>query len=581
MISRLLPNHGRRTQSSTPAFKSEHSASRAALKKTRGRIYAMIFFMVAAYVAVAVRLTELTLHRELMDSHRVVALTGKKSILSGRADILDRNGKILASTLDTASLYADPQHILDPVEAAQKLSATFPELKYDTLLKQFQSDKRFVWLKRHLTPAQEYQANRLGLPGIEFTKEQRRVYPNGKIGAHVIGYTDIDNKGVMGIEKSFDELLSEGKREITTTLDTRIQYILEKELDKSVKEFSAIGAAGMVMDIHTGEIIAMASLPDFDPNNPSDTPIANQYNRVTMGSYEMGSTFKIFSTAALFEFADGRVYHTFDARKPIEIAGFKIRDFHAEKRVLSVPEIFIHSSNIGTAHMADKVGTPAMMKFYTDLGLFQPASLELNEIGKPLIPFPWRHINTLTASYGHGIAISPLQLITAVSGVTNGGMLPSPTLIKRPNREDYLNARRRIISSRTSEYLDAMMRLVVSDGTGKQADAPGYRVGGKTGSAEKLSKHGGYQKHALLSSFVGVYPIDNPKYAVFVMVDEPKGTKRTYGYATGGWVAAPAVGRIVEQISPLLGVAQKDDTITTQARKLMRLNQKGRRLASY
>jgi cell division protein FtsI (penicillin-binding protein 3) len=299
-----------------------------------------------------------------------------------------------------------------------------------------------------------------------------------------------------------------------------------------------------------------------------------------MGVYEMGSTFKIFSTAAVLNLTRTNIHDTFDATKPIQVAGYTINDFHGEKRWLSVPEVFIHSSNIGTAKMADRIGTPAMMKFYSDLGLFYPAQLEIDEIGKPLVPYPWRHINTLTASYGHGIAVSPLQLVTAVSAITNGGYLPHPTLVKRPDSSELLKGRHRVISSETSRIMNNLLRLAVTDGTGGKADAAGYLVGGKTGSAEKPGNNG-YNHHAILSSFVGVFPTDKPRYVVFAMIDEPKGNDRTFGYATGGWIAAPVVGRVIQNIAPYLGIEMKRDTFTQKIRHSMRIQQKGRRLASF
>ncbi len=564
---------------------SSPSIGQNILKKTRSRVVIIIAFFVLAYGGICFRLVDLTLKTPDYIPKKTVAFLNKKpseSKTSFRGTITDRNDNILATSLTTSSLYANPQQIIDPVEAAQKLSTVFQDLDYGKILSKLQSKQQFVWIKRNLTPRQKYLINALGIPGFGFKKEKRRIYPSGTLTAHVVGYTNVDGKGLSGIENAFNDFLSSSEQDLQLTIDIAVQHILRREMLKTIKEFNAVGGAGIVMDVNTGEILALSSFPEFDPHAPTKTPMSNQFNRVTKGVYEMGSTFKIFATAALLEYTNTNIRDQFDARKPIKRAGFTIRDYHAKKRYLNVPEILIHSSNIGSAHMAEKVGTSKMVAFFNDLGLMDKADIELNEIGQPLIPKPWRDINTLTASYGHGMAVSPLQTAVSIAAIVNGGILTKPTLIKVPEKQINNYQEKRVISEKTSGYIRDMMRLVVSDGTGSKANAKGYRVGGKTGTSEKI-KNGQYDKKSLFSSFVGVFPSDDPQYIVFVAIDEPKGNKSSYGYATGGWVAAPVVGNTIRDIAPLVGVQPKPDYDISRIRETMNINnpKRGRRLASF
>ncbi len=563
---------------------SSWTASKSVLRKTKSRMMIVVGSFVIAYSVIGFRLADLTLHRTPTVDKRMVVHIPKKETEqanNSRAAIVDRNNNILATSLTTSSLYADPKTLLDPVEAAEKLSTVFPDLSYGNLLEKLQSPGRFVWIKRNLTPRQKYDVNALGIPGLAFKKEKRRVYPSGSLTAHLVGYTNVDGDGLSGIENSFDDLLKTSEDDLQLTIDTTVQHILHREMANSIREFNAIGGGGIVMDVHSGEVLALVSFPEFDPHNPMDTPMENQFNRVTKGVYELGSTFKIFSTAALLEHTNTQITDRFDARKPIKRAGFTIQDFHGQKRYLTVPEVLVHSSNIGSAKMVEKIGTAKMVEFFNALGLMDVAEIELEEVGKPLIPSPWRDINTLTASYGHGIAVSPLQAATAIASIVNGGTIPIPTLIKRPDGTSDLYEQKRVVSEQTSSYIRQMMRLVVSDGTGSKADAKGYRVGGKTGTSEKII-HGKYNKKALLSSFVGVFPMEAPKYLVFVVIDEPKGNKKSFGYATGGWVAAPVVGNVIKDIAPIVGVKPQIDDYLPRIRQTMRINNsRGRRLASF
>jgi len=463
---------------------------------------------------------------------------------------------LLATSLPTASLFADPSAVLNANEVADKLMTVLPDLNHRELLGKLKSKSRFSWVSRNLTPKQHYRVNRLGLPGLGFQRGERRVYPHGRLAAHALGLTDVDGRGISGLEKNFDRDLRAGSR-LQVALDIRIQSMMRQELSDAVQEFRALGAAGLVLDANSGELVSLVSLPDFDPNEPSSAGGEAAFNRVTKGVYEMGSTFKLFTAAMALDSGTVNLNSGYDASEPIKISRFTIRDFHAKNRWLSVPEIIVYSSNIGAAKMAIDVGTKTQRDYLGRFGLLQAARLELPEIGKPLVPKRWREINTMTISYGHGIAVSPLQLASGVAALVNGGRYVSPTVLKRDT--DVPIVGRRVLSEETSEQMRGLMRLVVNSGTGRKAAAKGYVVGGKTGTADKLAARG-YRKNANISSFVGAFPMNAPRYIVLVVVDEPKGNARTFNYATGGWVAAPAVGRVVQRMATMIGMVPERPT---------------------
>ena len=468
-----------------------------------------------------------------------------------RAEILDRNGVLLAGNVRAVSLFANPRKIMDAQQAATQLLTVLPDLDRASVLRILSSDRRFAWVKRHLSPRQQDAVNRLGIPGLGFVDEERRVYPHGPLSAHVVGFTGVDREGLAGIEKGRDDVLAAGQ-DVTLSIDIRIQHALRAELLASVDEFQAIGAAGIVMDAHTGEVLGMVSLPDFNPGAMKKADADRLFNRATLGVYEMGSTFKAFTTAAALEYGAATLEDTYDASKPLRVARFTINDDHAKNRWLNVAEIFQYSSNIGSARMALDIGTERQQQFLKTLGLLDRPSIEIPEVGTPMVPQPWREISTMTIAYGHGIAVSPLQMVRAYGTVVNGGHSVAPTLLARQDGEG--PAPTRVLSERTSQTMRALLGLVVADGTGRQAQAQGYLVGGKTGTAEKAGA-GGYRRKALLSSFVAAFPINDPRYVVFVALDEPKGTERTFNFASAGWTAAPTTSRIVGRIAPLLGVA--------------------------
>jgi cell division protein FtsI (penicillin-binding protein 3) len=470
-----------------------------------------------------------------------------------RADIIDRHGVILARSLKTSSLFADAALVRDPQDVAKDLKKVFPDISYGATLKKLQSKKRFVWLKRNITPDQQSQILYLGHPGLDFKSEMKRVYPQGSLAVHSVGVSGVDGQGLVGIERGFDNLLQGGGAPLQLTLDVRLQHALRRELSATMKSFKGKGAAGVVMDTQTGEVLAAVSLPDYKPQGYQKANSDSQFNRYSQGVYELGSVFKVFSTAAILEKRGGRISQNFDVREPIKIGRFKIRDYHPENRVLTLPEVFIHSSNIGSAMMGQAVGTEELKNFYKDLGLLSAPEFGVSEIGKPLIPSPWNEVHTMTASYGHGIAVSPLQLVSATSSLLNGGILVKPKIVKSIGEESK-DGVIRVVSPETSHRMRQLMRLAVTQGTGGNADVEGYLVGGKTGSAEK-SGRGGYDRKKLISSFLGAFPMNDPRYVVFAMVDEPVGSKETYGYATGGWVGAPTVGRIVSSMVSILGIS--------------------------
>ncbi len=529
-----------------------------ALETGRNRLLVTGVMLALAFLLVAGRLTSLALFEggaEPSIARAAPALAASSPAVRppvvGRADITDRNGIVLATSLPTASLYADPSEILDADEAARRLGTVLPALDVARARVKLASKRRFAWLRRNLTPKQQYRVNRLGIPGIYFRRTERRIYPHGVEAAHILGLTDVDGNGIAGIERQFDRALRSGGEPVALSIDLRLQAMLRQELVATVADFRALGAAGVVLDVHTGEILALVSLPDFDPNDPGGAKGKAPFNRVTKGVYELGSIFKLLTVAMALDSGTVTLGGGYDASKPIRIARFTITDYHPQNRWLSVPEILVYSSNIGAAKMAIDVGGKIQRQYLKRFGLLRPAAVELPEVGTPLAPSPWRQINTMTIAYGHGIAVSPLQMVGAVATVVNGGLRHRPTVLRR---EAAPVASTRVLSPSTSRKMRGLMDLVVSRGTGKNARVTGYRVGGKTGTAEKATTRG-YRRRALISSFVAAFPIGDPKYAMLILVDEPKGNKRTYGFATGGWVAAPAIGRMVRRMAPLMGIA--------------------------
>jgi len=507
------------------------------------------------FAVVSLRLVDVTMLKEGHEP-RIAHHNRNTGLERERADIVDRNGELLATSLGTASLYANPKLIIDANDAAAKLAKVLPGSTERELSNRLGSEKSFVWVKRNLSPRQQFAVNRLGIPGLFFQRDERRVYPHGALTAHILGFTDIDNRGLAGIEQSFDERLRQSDTPLQLSIDIRLQHVVRQELAAAVEEFRAIGGAALVLDAPSGEVLALVSLPDFDPNNPGAADSDTRFNRITLGTYEPGSTFKIFNAAAALDYGVTTMRDGYDASKPIQISRFTISDYKGQKRWLTLPEIMMHSSNIGSARMGIDLGRERQRQFLSRLGMLKPAQFELPEVAAPLIPNPWRDINVMTIAFGHGISVTPLQVAVGVSAVANGGILRPATLIKRP--EGMAPPGERVMSARTSEQTRALMRLVVERGTAKSANIPGYVVGGKTGTAEKIVK-GRYHRDMRISSFAGAFPMHAPRFVIYAMLDEPKGNKATHGYATAGWVVAPLVGRLVSQIAALYGLPPVDE----------------------
>ncbi|MGQ0677927.1 MAG: peptidoglycan D,D-transpeptidase FtsI family protein [Rhodospirillales bacterium] len=520
-----------------------------ALETGRNRLIVTAALFALVFAAIAGRLVEVALfgHGE----PRTAQGPRPGALEAFRADVTDRNGVILATSLETASLYANPRLVPDAAKAARKLASVLGGEEAEVRDK-LASAKSFVWIRRNLTPRQQYEVNRLGIPGVDFQRDQRRVYPLGGIAAHAVGFTDIDNNGLAGVERRFDERLRQAQRPVRLSLDVRAQYVLREELLRAVEEFSAEGAGGLVLDAHTGEVLAMVSLPDFDPNRPGAAPPEARFNRMTLGVYEMGSTFKLFTLAMALDSGVARLDSAWDASGPIHVSRFTIKDFKGQNRWLTTAEVLQYSSNIGAARIGQAMGPQRQRDFMKRIGMLEPAALELPEQGQPMFPHTWREINAMTIAFGHGLAVSPLHLASGAAALVNGGVLRPATLLRRDPAEVPPGAQ--VIKPETSRTMRSLMRMVVEKGTGRRAAIDGYHLGGKTGTAEKVSAQGGYARKALLSSFVAAFPIDDPRYVVLAMLDEPHGTKATGGFATGGAVAAPVVGRVAARIGPILAV---------------------------
>lgn len=531
------------------------------LDQARGRLVIVSAVFVIAYMIVGARVVDLSIIQGNFHggADAVYAEDDRSSaeVVIRRADIVDRNGVLLARSLRTASLYADPAMIPDAEGVAKSLVGIFPDMNYGSILKKVQGNGRFVWLKRNLTPDEQQKVLYLGEPGLGFKDEDRRIYPQGELVSHLVGYSSVDGNGIAGVESSFDGFLVGGHPSLALTVDVRFQHALRRELAGAMKTFRAKGAAGIVLDVRNGEVLALVSLPDFDPHHAAEATDAQKFNTATLGTYELGSVFKVLSVAAFIDSQKNPLRKAFDAREPLKRKGSRpIRDYHAQERILSLPEVFIHSSNIGTALMAETMGTKMLKDYYERFGIIGKSPLEIPEVATSRFHEPWREVDTLSASFGHAIAVSPLQLVSAVASIVNGGEKVRPTLIlnETGRQENTKTVMERVVSPQTAHRMRQLMRLNVTDGSGKKAEIPGLMVGGKTGTADKPGP-GGYDRDKRLSSFVAAFPMDDPRYAVFVMLDEPHGTKETHQYATAGWVAAPVVGKVVSAIANLTGMA--------------------------
>jgi len=528
--------------------------------QARSRVAIVIASFTAVYCIIGGRLIQYG----LAQPETVSSIGRGDNLMASRPDILDRNGEILATDIRTVSLYAEPHKIVDADEAVEQLSSVLPNLNVTDIYNKLKSQSRFQWLRRQLTPKQQSEILALGIPGIGFRPEKRRFYPGGATAAHVVGYVNVDNRGIAGMERYIDSqgladlaaigMTSDAKLEpVKLSIDLRVQNIVRDTIAHGMTEFQAIAAGAVVMNVHTGEIIAMASVPDFDPNNPSAGAEDGWLNRMSNGTFEMGSTFKSFTTAMALDSGKVTLKDSFDARFPIRIGGFTIKDFHGKRRVLTVPEIFQYSSNIGTAKMADIVGIDAHKEFLTRMGLLSKMQTELPEVKMPSQPHVWKKINSITISFGHGVSTTPLQTAVAGAALMNGGKLIEPTFLPRTEAEADAVATP-VIKKSTSDDMRALFKWNGTHGSGKNALVPGFNVGGKTGTADKVV-NGRYSSDLNFNAFLAAFPIDNPQYIVLTFIDAPKSGEK--GIRTAAGNAAPMVRDIISRSAPLLGVEPK------------------------
>jgi cell division protein FtsI (penicillin-binding protein 3) len=483
---------------------------------------------------------------------------------AARPDILDRNGEVMAKDIRSVSVFAEPRKILDKDEAVELLTAVLPDINAKELRDRFERRRGFVWVKREITPRQQAEVHRLGLPGVGFVPENKRVYPNGHAAAHVLGFANIDNIGIAGIEKHIDQkglINPKGaglNAELTDlppvslSIDLRVQHALRDELYNGMIKFKAKAAAGSILDVNTGEVIATVSLPDFDPANQVQALDPDNINRINVGVFEMGSTFKALTVAMALDSGRYNVNSTFDARSALRYGRHTINDFHAKNRIMTVPEVFVYSSNIGTARMALQLGVEHHKGFLRRAGQLDRLVTELPENAAPIVPQRWGELNTMTIGFGHGLAVAPLQAAMATGALMNGGLLIPPTFLKR-SEADAKAIATRLIKPETSEAMRYVMRLNAERGSASKAAVPGFYVGGKTGTAEKVV-NGRYSKTKVFTTFMAVAPADKPRYLFMILYDEPQGLPETHGYATSGWNASPTTGRVIERVAPILGL---------------------------
>ena len=483
---------------------------------------------------------------------------GLTSLIPDRGDIVDRDGEPLARTIDAWTIAIHPTRILgDKLELARRLAELMPEHSEAQYFALLRSGKPFFYLRRRASPGLVEAVNALGEPGLAIEREPDRLYPQTSLAAHVLGYTDIDGHGVAGMERAFDAYLSDPATRgtpLTLSIDSRVQQALEHELSDAMTTFSAIGAAGVVMDGHTGEVLALTSLPEVNPNAPGAATPDARFNRATQGVYELGSTFKPFTVAMAMDSGTIKSFgQQYNCPNVLPAYGHLVHDTHPFGRICTVAEIMEESSNIGTAQIADQLGTRRQKYWLGKMGFTGPVPIELKERGRALTPGArWGPFETMTVGFGQGIAVAPLQLAMGYATLFNGGVYHPPTLLKI-GAGHRLPPGRRVFTEDTSYRMRALLRLVVMKGTGRKADAPGYRVGGKTGTAQKLI-NGRYSQTINITSFAGVFPMDDPRYVIVVMLDEPKATPETFGFTTAGWNVAPVVSRTIGRIAPMLGV---------------------------
>lgn len=536
---------------------------RAAAPRSRSRILAL--GVALAFTAVGGQLVHLALQHQGTSAIRVSMMSSSASSLA-RPDIVDRNGRLLATDVKMPSLYADPMLIQDADEAAERLVRLFPETDLRELRRNLaDKSRRFVWVRRGLSPQVAQRVHNLGIPGLLFMDEVRRTYPAGRLGGHILGRVDIDNRGTAGIERHIDEIgaseVAHGARlsaraPVRLSIDLSVMHALDNELSEAMARYGATGAAGIVMDARTGEIAAAVSRPAADPAIAEESLDPSRTDKVASGTYELGSIMKLVTTAMALE-AGKSLDSLVDTTQPLKAGRYTIEDLHPLGRPMSVAEVFIHSSNVGAGQLALSAGAETQKAFLEKLGLWSAQKTEVATGPEPLKPAQLARIEQITLAFGHGLAVTPLQFTASSAALLNGGNRITPTFLARDPATPAKSGDR-VVSSRTSALLREVMRRNVTDpaGTGRRADVPGFEVGGKTGTAE-LATAGGYRKKSVIASFLGAFPASDPRYVTLVLIFEPKGQTITEGEITAGRNAAPTTARLVERIAPLLGVPAK------------------------
>ncbi len=531
------------------------SARKATGGKTRTRVAMTMAVFFGIYAVIAGRLVYFGVQNPDQSGPPPSRVT------AARPDIVDRNGEVLATDIKTSSLYAEPRHIVDADEAIEKLSTVLPEIDYEQTYRKLKSGAGFVWLQRQLTPRQQAEILQLGIPGIGFRTEKRRFYPAGDTAGYIVGLTNIDNQGISGMEKYIDSQglsdlqlsgLADPKdlKPVKLSIDLRVQHVVHDEIAVGMQKYHAIAAGAVVFNIKTGEVLAMGSVPDFDPNNPYNAQDKDRLNRMSAGLYEMGSTFKSFTTAMALDSGKVSLESRFDATRPLKVGRQTIHDFHGKGRVLSVPEVFIYSSNIGSAREALAVGIDGHREFLHRLGILERMQTELPEVARPTEPKVWKQVNSITIAFGHGVSTTPLQTAVGCAALMNG-FLMQPTFLMRSQAEAMETATR-VVSDKTVEAMRYLYALNAEKGSGRNARVPGYRVGGKTGTAEKVV-NGRYSKGKNFNAFVAAFPMDDPQYIVLTIADEPQPEKPGMG-ATAASNAGIMAGNIIRRAAPMLGV---------------------------
>ncbi|TGQ16997.1 MULTISPECIES: penicillin-binding protein 2 [unclassified Mesorhizobium] len=531
------------------------AARKATGGKARTRIVMTMAVFFTLYSTIAGRLVYLGLQNpDLSDGPQ-------SRVTASRPDIVDRNGEVLATDIKTASLFAEPRRIVDADEAIEKLSTVLPEIDYEQTYRKLKSGAGFVWLQRQLTPKQQADIMALGVPGLGFRTEKRRFYPSGETSSYVVGLTNIDNQGISGMEKYIDEqglsdlqasglAIAKDLKPVRLSIDLRVQHVVRDEIAAGLERYRAMGAGAVVLNIKTGEVMAMASVPDFDPNNPYNAQDKDRLNRMSAGLYEMGSTFKSFTSAMALDSGKATMNSRFDASHPIRVGHQAIHDFHGKNRVLSLPEVFLYSSNIGSAREAELVGIEGHREFLHRLGILDRMQTELPEVARPTEPKVWKQVNSFTIAFGHGVSTTPLQAAVGCAALMQGYLI-EPTFLVRSEQEAMAVAKR-VVGDKTVEGMRYLYTLNAEKGSARNARAPGYRVGGKTGTAEKVI-NGRYSKELNFNTFVAAFPMDDPQFLVFTIADAPHPEKpgMTDVAANNAGVIA---GNIIRRSAAMLGV---------------------------